>query len=331
MGFKPDFISELPTPLQGPAGDAFELGRDYAEEYLKDRFGIGKPELFDRQTNATTYFDPHIGAQRKEQLLYIRHVASKKHIGLFAMLTSFSNNYTMNWNEEQVYGRPDPIVGYSNTRRSMTIGFKLVAADLKEAKYNYNKTLGRGGLERVSLTNMFYPTYKEVGNYKTIASPPIIAIKHMQLIQSYGEAVDGGYLVGYVGSSTITPQFDHGGYEDKNNGNFIYPKTIDISLSFNVLHDYDLGWKASTGFLAELFPELGSGEDIGRILGGESGGPLGAALGAIGGSVGDDIINSAVYDENEVPNDGATAGDAKSGGVLQVLLGAGIEATLGTK
>lgn len=331
MGYKPDFISELPTPLQGPAGDVFELGRDFAEEYLKDRLGIGQPELFERQKNSTTYIDPHLSAQRKEQLLYIRHVASKKHIGLFAMLTNFSNNYTMNWNEEQVYGRPDPIVGYSNTRRSMTIGFKLVAADLREAKYNYNKTLGRGGMERVSLTNMFYPTYKEIGNYKTIASPPIIAIKHMQLIQSYGEAVDGGYLVGYISNSTITPQFDQGGYEDNKNGNFIYPKVIDISLGFNVLHDYDLGWKASTGFLAELFPELGSGEDIGRILGGEHGGPLGAALGAIGGSIADDTINSAVYDENEVPNDGVAAGDAKSGGVLQVLLGAGIEATLGTK
>ena len=41
----------------------------------------------------------------------------------------------------------------------------------------------------------------------------------MQLIQSYGEAVDGGYLIGYVGSSTITPKFDQGGYEDLENGN----------------------------------------------------------------------------------------------------------------
>ena len=103
------------------------------------------------------------------------------------------------------------------------------------------------------------------------------------------------------------------------------------SLNFNVLHDYDLGWKASTGFLAELFPELGSGEDIGRILGGRHGGAIGAALGSIGGGSADDIINSAVYDENEIPNDGVAAGDARSGGVAGVLAGVGIDALLGKK
>ena len=53
----------------------------------------------------------------------------------------------------------------------MRIDFNLAAANLDEAKYNYNKTIGRGGLERVSLSNMFYPTYKDINGFKTIASP----------------------------------------------------------------------------------------------------------------------------------------------------------------
>ena len=178
---------------------------------------------------------------------------------------------------------------------------------------------------------MFYPTYKEINGYKTVASPPLIAIKHVQLIQSYGDAVDGGFLVGFIGGATITPKFDQGVYEDGENGNFIYPKIIDIGFDFTVLHDYDLGWKASTGFLAELFPELGSGEDISRILGGRVGGETGAALGAIIGGSGDDFVNTIAYDENEVPNDGVAAGDAKSGGVLGVLAGVAVDATLGKK
>lgn len=331
MGFKPDLISDLPAPLQGPAGDIFEAGRDFAEEWLKEVLGIGQPDTFGGQSSPTTYIDPHILAARKEQLLYVQHIASKKKIGLFAMLTNLSNNYNINWDQEQVYGRPDPIVGYANTSRSIRIGFSLVAANLAEARFNYNKTLGRGGMERVSLSNMFYPTYKEINGYKTIASPPILAIKHVQLIQSYGDAVDGGFLVGYVQGATITPKFDQGVYEDGENGNYIYPKIIDIGLDFNVLHDYDLGWKASTGFLAELFPELGSGEDISRILGGRVGGETGAALGSIIGGSGDDFTNSIFYDEGEVPNDGVAAGDAKSGGILGVLAGVAVEATLGKK
>ena len=90
-----------------------------------------------------------------------------------------------------------------------------------------------------------------------------------------------------------------------------------------------MGWKASTGFLAELFPELGSGEDIGRILGGRIGGETGAALGSILGGGADDFTNSVFYDENEAPSDGVSAGDAKSGGILGALAGASVGAILG--
>ena len=333
MGFKPDFISELPAPFQAPAGDLFETGRDWVEEKLKKKLALGKTEKFKGQSQPTSYIDPSIIASRKEQLLYIQHIASKKSIGLFAMLTSLSHNYSIGWNPEQVYGRPDPIPGYGNTTKTMRIGFNLVSANLDEARFNYAKTLGRGGLERVSLSNMFYPTYKTINGYKTIASPPIIAIRHMQLIQSYGDAVDGGYLVGYIGGANIIPKFDAGAYEDFDNGNYIYPKIIEIGFDFTVLHDYDLGWKASTGFLAELFPEIGSGEDIGRIIGGRSfGGATGAALGSIIGGVGDDAVNTVAYnDEDNTPGDGVAPGDPRSTGVLSILGQAGLTSLFGKK
>jgi hypothetical protein len=329
MSFKPDFLSELPAPLQGPAGDLFEYGRDFAEEWLKEVLGIGQPDVFGEQPLPTNYIDPHVIAARKEQLLYIQHIPSKKKIGLFAMMTSFSNNYSLAWDTEQVYGRPDPIAGYRNTTRSLRLGFNLVSANLAEARFNYNKTLGRGGTERVSLSNMFYPTYKLINKYKTIASPPIIALKHAQLIQSYGNTVDGGFLVGYITDCTITPKFDQGVYESKKDGNFIYPKIIDIGFTFNILHDYDLGWKASTGFLAELFPELGSGEDIGRIIGGRLGGDTGAKLGAILGGGADDIVNDIFYDEGSPELETAPPGDATSGGLVGVIADVGMDVLLG--
>lgn len=330
MGFKPDFLTKLPAPLQAPAGDIFEAGRDFVEEKLKKALALGAADKFGG-IKSTSYIDPNFEAARKEQLLYIQHIASKKSIGFFAMLTNLSHNYNIGWNPETVYGRPDPIPGYSNTTKTMSVGFTLVAANLDEARYNYSKTLGRGGLERVSLSNMFYPTYKEINGYKTIASPPIVAIKHMQLIQSYGDVVDGGYLVGYIGTANIIPKFDNGAYEDKDNGYFLYPKTIEVSFDFTVLHDYDLGWKASTGFLAELFPEIGSGEDIARIVGGRSfGGATGAALGTILGGATDDAVNTAAYNENEsVPGDGVAPGDPRSTGVTPILANAALTSLLG--
>jgi hypothetical protein len=293
-------VSKLPAPLKGAGGELFEQGIDYIEDVLKDKLKIGQPDVFERE-GVTTYIDPHIQAARKQQLLYIRHVPSKKHIGLFAMLTSFSNSYNQQWGAEPVYGRADPIASYQNTSRSIQLGFKVVSADLKEAMFNYNKTMGRGGLERVSLSNMMYPTYKSVNGYQTIASPPIVALKHVQLLQSYGASVDESYLVGWFSNCTMTPDYAEGGYESAGGEPFIYPKIINISMSFNVLHDYDQGWKASTGFIAELFPELGSGEDIGRILAGregaqfgEGGAILGGLAGGILGGTGDDFVNETV-------------------------------------
>ena len=43
-----------------------------------------------------------------------------------------------------------PFPAMETQTRTMRIDFNLAAANLDEAKYNYNKTIGRGGLERVS-------------------------------------------------------------------------------------------------------------------------------------------------------------------------------------
>lgn len=344
MAYKPDFIKKLPAPLQAPAGEVFEWGRDRVEDKLKDAIGINEPDVFSRADGSlpTTYWDALSAASRKDQLLYIQHLASKKTIGLFAMMTSLSNNYNITWANEDVYGRADPIPGYTNTKRTIQLTFKIVSADLEEARFNYEKTLGRGGCERVSLTNMFYPTYTEVNGYKTIASPPLLAIKHMQLLQSYGSVVEGGFLVGWVSSATITPKFDEGSYEDSVKSeredvdyyNFIYPKIIEVTFAFNVMHDYDLGFKASTGFLAELFPEIGSGEDIGRYYGCKLGKGSNfqqqyALIGGVIGGAADGFINATVDYDNTAPNGGAAPGSPQAMGVIPALLGAGANGIFG--
>lgn len=43
-------------------------------------------------------------------------------VSFYAFVTSFSDNMTSNWNEEQVYGRPDPIGTFQNTSRKISLG-----------------------------------------------------------------------------------------------------------------------------------------------------------------------------------------------------------------
>ena len=125
---------------------------------------------------------------------------------------------------------------------------------------------------------------------------------HVQLLQSYGSSVDGGFLVGYFTSCNMTPRFEDGVYEDE--GHFVYPKIIEVNMTFNVLHDYDQGWEASTGFLAELFPEIGTGEDIGEAFGLKIGGETGEILGGATGIIGDAYLNDVFYENGPDPNDG---------------------------
>ena len=51
-------------------------------------------------------------------------------------------------------------------------------------------------------------------------------------------AKDSG-LVGTVGGFSYTPELDHGVFES---GSAIYPKTINLSCSFTVLHKHSLGF-----------------------------------------------------------------------------------------
>ena len=47
-----------------------------------------------------------------------------------AFLTSFTNSFSSNWSEEQVYGRIDPIGTFQGTKRTINIGFDIIAYDV---------------------------------------------------------------------------------------------------------------------------------------------------------------------------------------------------------
>tara|TARA_R100000388_G_scaffold24217_1_gene18506 strand:+ start:6393 stop:7358 length:966 start_codon:yes stop_codon:yes gene_type:complete len=185
-----------------------------------------------------SYIDPSQIAAKKDQLLHIVHIPTSKTVGMYAYITNFQDSYQSNWTREAVYGRMDPLCGYQNTQRVITLGWQLVSADLREARVNYNKVK--------RLIQMLYPTYKKLGSYRVIGSPPLIAIKHVQLISSIGNALSerfSGYLIGTLDGLSNQPDFSVGVYED---GNGIYPKLINLSFNFHVLHDYDLGWDGGT-------------------------------------------------------------------------------------
>ena len=174
-------------------------------------------------------------------------------INFKAYVTSYSDTFSSDWGEEMVFGRNDPIYAFKGTTRSIGLGFQVVAGSLYEAIAN---------LERVQdLAKCLYPAYKRRHAYSTnLTKPPLMKLKFANLISDHSraggsrfnttrggsaEAKTGG-LVGVIKSLNITPNFDSGVYDGPGKAT-VYPKLIEVTIEFGVIHQSSLGFGSQSG------------------------------------------------------------------------------------
>lgn len=197
-------------------------------------------------------------ANKRSAKLIIKSMLVNKSIQFPAFLTSFSQTFTSNWNEEEVYGRMDPIATFQNTRRSISVSFDLPAANFNVAQDNLEKC--------DMLAKFLYPGYKkqteigpatkkekekaedssisELGN--VISRPPLVGVKFANLIGG-GMASQLGYLSGLE----WTPVLEMGMFTGTNK---FFPKVISLSFTLNVLHQADKGWDESGEWIKKSPP-----------------------------------------------------------------------------
>lgn len=179
-----------------------------------------------------------------------------------AFLTEFSNNFTSNWNTENVYGRQDPIFTFQNTSRAISFSFDVPAISAEDAKLNLEKAR--------YLTRFLYPEYERRGFATTISRSPLIRIKFLNLIgQGYNSNSDpssnyfgpsdstmlGDALLGKLNGLNITHVVDHGYFDTET----LYPKLFKISCNFDVLHEESitLGVEPTTATVTSEDPQTG--------------------------------------------------------------------------
>jgi len=162
---------------------------------------------------------------------------SESVVSFYAFIKSFSDNMTSNWNEEQVYGRPDLIGTFQSTTRKISLSFDVPAGDIIEAKIN---------LDYINKVKQFmYPAYSSntanntSTNALSLAKSPLVRIKFANFIQNG----DGKGLLGWINSFSATPVIDMGMF---NENKFLYPKVYDVSLEFTPQHEFDLGYDAES-------------------------------------------------------------------------------------
>ena len=69
----------------------------------------------------------------------------------YGFVNEFSENFASSWDAQQYYGKTDPIVGFKNTKRTISLAWKIPNSSINEAKYAYNSLN--------NLARSLYPTY----------------------------------------------------------------------------------------------------------------------------------------------------------------------------
>ena len=183
--------------------------------------------------------------ETKGQVLEFYQTFSGASVSFKAFLKGYNETYSSRWTPTNVLGRPDPIQTYQGTSRNLSLTWIVPAFSQEDAEANLVRTS--------TLARMLYPEYSKLDSASTMSKGPLIKIKFANLIFDASRGPSGDVrtsgLLGVITSFTWQPVLDEGFFDP---GTKLYPKNINISISFSVLHQHTLGWeKAEAAALSE--------------------------------------------------------------------------------
>tara|TARA_R110000824_G_scaffold183900_1_gene364958 strand:+ start:13649 stop:14446 length:798 start_codon:yes stop_codon:yes gene_type:complete len=171
----------------------------------------------------------------------IKSYISGDDVFLEGAVSDIQMNWGLDWNEEKVYGRLDPIPTYSGTSRNISFSMELIAPSLG-AKSGISIAKENTQLLQIVAT-MCYPAYAgDVTNgYDSgvLKAPPLVGIQYDNVICGK----DGGYLKAYMKSFSVAMQ-QRGLFEMGVNQTKFY-KRMTVSFDFGILHDQNLGHRSN--------------------------------------------------------------------------------------
>ncbi|MHA2060667.1 MAG: hypothetical protein ACXADH_01730 [Candidatus Kariarchaeaceae archaeon] len=215
---------------------------------INDLYGPRTKDIHD-QINAIAggYTNSVAGLANQGLVLKIASVAQiASPVTFVAFMESYNETFSQNFQQDQVFGRMDPIQSFQNTQRKLSVSWKLLSANEREAEFNMF-SISR-------LTTLMYPVYTG-SDVKHVKRAPVMAIRYMNLIRDPNQG-NGNYLFGTIGNLSITPDLEFGVFTGSPTssegrrqraaltvieGGEIYPKIFTLSLDFNPIHYGTLG------------------------------------------------------------------------------------------
>jgi hypothetical protein len=173
----------------------------------------------------------------------------KNHISFPAFITSFSDNYKVNWKNDEVTFRDTPLQKHTSTVRNLSIAFVVPSGSLKQAKIN---------LEKISKLIRFQ--YRgRTDKQSPIGSPPFMLLKFLNFASAYNKPLSCTFS-----EVAFTPTIDAGFFVENK---ILFPKEYKVTL--NCLVDVGReGWQKGQwitrtekyGFPYDVSPELPNAE-----------------------------------------------------------------------
>ncbi len=189
----------------------------------------------------------HDIAKGSDHLVKFLHVATNTRVEFPAFITEFSDQVSVSWGTESIFGRTDPIKPYQGTTRTINLAFDVLSPTLEKARENlanYSK-----------LVQMMYPVYSEPlasssGKGRVIKAPPLIRLQFMNFIKNTSlESREQG-LLGCASGFTFNPDRNAGFFDVEGE---LYPKSFNISFNFSPQHETAMGFEENR-FLNNQFP-----------------------------------------------------------------------------
>jgi hypothetical protein len=180
--------------------------------------------------------DTNLLANKKKHKLEFFHVPSGYSVSFKAMMSNISYGFDQRWNDDNVYGRNDPISAYQGTGRTIEVSWEVVATDLREGAEN---------MERASILAHFqYGNHEDIGPLATtIAEAPLMRVKFCNLIMkpdgSPGGTAKLSGLLCRTDGLTIVPDLEAGMFDPE--PGVLFFKKYNISTNLIVLHEHSLG------------------------------------------------------------------------------------------
>ena len=199
----------------------------------------------------TTGDGTHLYAENTDSIIKIYSLVSNLEVHFKAFLTDLTDDFQSSWNSEEVFGRMDPIGTFSGTKRTISIGWDVPAANLPEAKSNADALK--------TLTSMLYPGYsgnpvsvdsQSVVTANSISKSPLVRVKFANLIAAAdgtGEDAKDGGLLGWIDGINLAPDVSQGFIIQ---GKIHYAKLYKLSIKLNVLHEHELGFDDQGNYIA---------------------------------------------------------------------------------